>query len=231
MINALLSTVVMGAKNAPTHIYPSAPVLRVFGADSEQTEMQVHGVTVHISKDSAKVETITLFRNRGATPVSATVEFRVNSNGYGFSGLKGFQATWDKKPVEFRVNRVDNRRAERQPSFRYVAEEIVTGHDVVMRPKSTGALTMSYTIPLGKTELDNSGRQFLYRMNELDKRPEQYRIALKYSPKTVYQVLKAVDHSRTGKWEWGTSGAYLKLDGREIKPGVAQFEFYPMAGL
>lgn len=209
---------------APTQIYQSTPV---FVADSSPApDLTIHSVTVQLGADESKVDTLTLWHNDGTDLAKGKLTFLVASNGYGFSALKNFKATWNKTPIEFKVEKVDRLPGMAGDILIAPRELMTVTAPVALPAKGTGSLTMSYTQPTTKYGLDKAARQWVYSFLPLSNTPEQFRLALKFSPDVVWKPIQSL--SSVGKWEVGPNGAYLKLDGTaQPKPGQAIFRFYP----
>lgn len=228
MISALLTTTLLPqrlpAEAPPTQIYASTPVFKA--TKGANPTLQIHGATVYLGIDESKVETLTLWHNPSTEPVEGQIVFTANSNAYSFSTLRNLKASWNKEPVTFRVDNVEKLGGYGGDGRILVTERIHAVIDVTMPARGTGALRMEFIQPNAKVGYGKDARQFVYRMPGFDARPEQYRLALKYSPEVVWRPITA--ESSKGKWEVGANGAYLKLDGMNMDRGATPiFQFYP----
>lgn len=219
-----LTTQTRADTNPPTQIYAAVPMVQA--SEGPAPRLQIHGATVYLGINESKVETITLWHNDSDKLVKGKVILEVSANGYGFSGLKNLKSTFNKAPVAFTVESVDKSKSNRESRFR--PSQVITAVLPYELPaKGTGSLTMEWLQPTAKTGMNKDARQFVYQLKSLSERPEQLRLALKFTPDVVWKPLAQT--SPIGKWETGTHGAYLKLDGLQQRDGFALFSFYPPA--
>ena len=228
MISTLLTTALLQqrlpAEKPPTQIYATTPVFKATKGDTPT--LQIHGATVHLGINTSKVETLTLWHNPSSEPVEGQILFTANSNALAFSSFKNLKSSWNKEPVTFRVDNVEKLGGYGGDGRILVNERIHTVIDVTMPARGTGALRMEFTQPNAKVGYGKDARQFVYRMPGFDARPDQYRLALKFDRNIVWQPITA--ESSKGKWEVDTNGAYLKLDGMNMRRGATPiFQFYP----
>ncbi len=222
MINAILSVAIGQQTQPPTQIYASVP--NYVSTYPGHPEFQIHGVTVYLGTNESKVETLTNWHNSTGEELKGKVKFKVSANGYGFSGLKKFKATWNKQPIEFRVESVNKDKSDLNVLLRPSQVMTITA-DVSIPGNGTGSLALEWLQPTTKYGMNKDARQFVYDLEELPNIPDQLRIALKYTNEVVYKTLRT--ESPIGNWEVGSTGAYLKLDGLRQKEGFAIFQFYP----
>lgn len=223
MISALFAASVAQQTIPPTQIYASVP--NFHSSLTGHPEFQIHGATVYLGVNESKVETLTNWHNSTNAELKGKIKFKVSANGYGFSGLKKFAATWNKQPIEFRVESVNKEKTDLNVLLR-PSQVMTIATDVSIPANGTGSLTLEWLQPTTKYGMNKDARQFVYDLEELPNTPDQLRLAIKYSPEVVFKTLRT--DSPIGKWEVGNNGAYLKLDGMRQKDGFAVYQFYPV---
>lgn len=231
MVNALFVSAVLGPNNTPqrtapqppTQIYTASPVFQP--TKGPAPTYQIHGTTVQLGINESRVETLTLWHNPAAEPVEGKLLFTVYSHGYGFSELRRLKATWNKQPVEFRAENVEQTTPDLRNLNLAHSQKITASVTASFPAKGTGALRMDFIQPNAKVGFTKDERQWTLVLPNLEARPEQYRIAIKYSPQVVWRPIAG--KSPRGRWEIGENGAYLKLDNMLINGGTATYTFYP----
>lgn len=215
---------------APTNIPADAEVVygvmpiatAVPNSDGSKVDLNanMHSVTGTISQRAVSYETLTLYKNQAAVEGTAAIEVEFDSYRSGFGKEITIEGTWSDQPLP-------------KPELKIKYPQGTTTGAYVMRytlpvkKSATHSLKIKFSLPVGKSGIDREERLVAYRVRDIAQvgALEQFRMALKYSPKEVFVRIGGLPD---WGWQIGANGAYLKLDGRKSdQDAVLVFRFYP----
>ncbi|MCA0360341.1 MAG: hypothetical protein LCH41_04740 [Armatimonadetes bacterium] len=229
----VLASLAQTQRDIPTQVVPSVPTfVHTVPADANAKDFQpattqLHTVTVTLSKETATIETVTLFRNPNATALMGTLRMPFFSHGFSPRATGEITATWNKGPMTGgrRVNDTTLVMPGKTDAV-VPTQGAVYEWPGAIPAKGTGTLRTSFQIPLAKVALGQTARQFALHIPPMSAPTEQLQVAIKFSPEIVFGVLNS--QGPFGTFQTGPNGSFAKWDGKTAtKEGYVLFRFYP----
>lgn len=184
-----------------------------------------HSVVMQIDRDQARVSSTTVVKNTWAGSETLTLQIPRLRMGPTSSASFPLTATWDGKPVSLTLQNLKPGSTLWPNYLRYqgIQNETLTGN-VELRPQATGALRVSYAVPLGKGLRDRQRRYVAYLLETFGP-IETFDIAVKAEPGAVFGLLEVP--SGAG-WQVGDKGAWVRhRNWAGDTSGVLLISFYP----
>lgn len=227
-IGALLS--VQQIPEQASVIYSGVPIC----SSPTSVALVTHDARASVTKDSAVFQSTSYLKNTATGPVSITVSIPVDGHNitWGMAEKMQVSATVDGAAVAI-TKQDPSIVAPTDAHLRASGVKAAQYHDVYtfklnFKGREAHSVVVNYTNPLGHAGLDGAQRVVAYSTDggsSWSAPITQVNLALKYSPRVVFQVFASLPPN---SWQVGPNGAFIKLTNVKPDPGSKLiFTFYP----
>ncbi len=236
MLSLTLALALQAPANVPRDaeaVWPIMPRVTAAPGSNVSLHQSIHAVTATLldvpptdtsgPKTEVGYETLSLFKNTTANEGQVDIEVAFDSWRSGFGQAIKVEALWSDQPVQPAGPVMSLQpMPEKGQMGRYAIRYRVT-----VKKQATHSLKLKFKLPVGVSGVDREERMVAYRVVDINQASalEQFRMSVKFTP---LQVFAPIEAKPDWGWEVGSSGAYLKLDGKASnRDAVLVYRYYP----